>query len=47
MKLIKENKCWLIIDNKNAIYVQDSYLIRSLYCYYLSFRLLKSKINKI
>ena len=42
MKILKENEFWLIIDNKNAIYVQDNYLIRSLYYYYLSFKLLKN-----
>ena len=42
MKILKENEFWLIIDNKNAIYIQDYYLIRSLYYYYLSFKLIKN-----
>ena len=42
MKILKENKFWLIIDNKNAIYIQDYYLIRSLYYYYLSYNFIKN-----
>ena len=40
MKFINVDNCWLIIDRRNSIYIQDNSFIESLYMYCLSFGLL-------
>ena len=39
-KFINVDNCWLIIDRRNSIYIQDNSFIESLYMYCLSFGLL-------